>query len=99
MNAKGTRILESHNKKSGRYFGYGDLVSGQWWPRLLCVLRDGAHGASQAGIAGIDREGATSVLVAGGKLAVYYASPLQMFLCTVIQFSLSLICSKDMKET
>lgn len=39
-------------KVSCNYVGAGDLVNGQWWPLQICALRDGAHGAHEAGIHG-----------------------------------------------
>lgn len=53
---------------SAKFFGEGHLVNGQWWPSQLCALRDGAHGASVAGIFG--HEGlAVSIVVAHSKYA------------------------------
>lgn len=51
---------------SGREFGTKNLVSGQWWPLMICALRDGAHGEMQAGISGEKGKGATSIILSGG---------------------------------
>lgn len=56
---------EYPSRLSFKYFGTGDLVSGQWWPNQIMTIRDGAHGASQGGISGLSGEGAYSVIVAG----------------------------------
>ncbi|KAI5358193.1 Putative PUA-like superfamily, SRA-YDG superfamily protein [Septoria linicola] len=58
-------------KVSSKYKGNGKLVNGQWWPTLLCALRDGAHGDSQAGISGDAGVGAYSCFMSGGKNHVY----------------------------
>jgi len=50
---------------SALYFGNGFLVNGQWWPRQICAVRDGAHGAPIAGITGIRNKGAVSVVMSG----------------------------------
>jgi len=63
---KGTRLEPNYpNRISAKFFGTGDLVSGQWWPIMLTALRDGAHGVSQGGISGKSGEGAYYVIVAG----------------------------------
>ncbi|KAL8785861.1 MAG: hypothetical protein Q9195_008456 [Heterodermia aff. obscurata] len=43
--------------------GNNGLVVGDWWPLRICALRDGAHGAIQAGIAGSSQTGAYSIVV------------------------------------
>jgi len=48
-----------------KFWGTGDLVSGQWWPLRIATLRDGAHGAMQGGISGERGQGAYSIVVAG----------------------------------
>lgn len=45
--------------------GNNGLTVGDWWPLRICALRDGAHGAMQAGIAGSSQTGAYSVVVSG----------------------------------
>lgn len=52
-------------KKCWKQFGHNHLHNGQWWPLQICLVRDGAHGAMQAGISGIVGEGAVSIVVAG----------------------------------
>ena len=63
---KGDRV-DQEFQKSSKYKGNGKLVNGQWWPTLLCALRDGAHGDSQAGISGDTGIGAYSCFMSGGK--------------------------------
>ncbi|KAI9665305.1 MAG: hypothetical protein M1831_001742 [Alyxoria varia] len=45
------------------------FVNGSWWPLLKCALRDGCHGAPQAGIYGDLTEGAYSILVSHSPYA------------------------------
>ena len=45
--------------------GNNGLVVGDWWPLRICAIRDGAHGAMQAGIAYSAEVGAYSVVVSG----------------------------------
>ena len=54
------------------FYGNGHLVNGQWWPRQVCAMRDGAHGEMQAGIHGPSTKdakkglkGAFSVVMSG----------------------------------
>jgi len=46
--------------------GHNGIIVGAWWPQLRCAQRDGAHGASVAGIAGSVEHGADSVVLSGG---------------------------------
>lgn len=50
---------------SSKRFGDNGLQVGQWWPFRICALRDGAHGAMQAGISGGIETGAFSIVVSG----------------------------------
>ncbi|KAH9863644.1 hypothetical protein J1614_009576 [Plenodomus biglobosus] len=51
---------------SAKYHGEGNLVLGQWWPTQLCTVRDGAHGAPQAGSGGYhDVDNGTTILYSG----------------------------------
>ena len=43
--------------------GHNGLTVGQWWPLRVCAIRDGAHGAMMAGIAGGANVGAFSIVV------------------------------------
>lgn len=52
-------------RTSANYIGAGDLINGEWWPRRICALRDGAHGALEAGIHGETGKGAYSIIVGG----------------------------------
>ena len=47
--------------------GNGLLLNGAWWPSQLTALRDGGHGATQGGITSNPKEGAYSVIMAGGE--------------------------------
>ena len=49
-----------------RQHGNGRLINGSWYPSQLAVLRDGGHGASQGGITASPKDGAFSVIMAGG---------------------------------
>lgn len=44
-------------------FGHNGLTVGQWFPFRICALNAGAHGATQAGIAGSEKIGAFSIVV------------------------------------
>lgn len=52
-------------KKDWRVVGDNGLVVGQWWPKQLCLMYDGAHGSAEAGIA-VHDELAVSVVLSGG---------------------------------
>lgn len=47
---------------------YGDagFVLGQWWPTQMCLLRDGAHGMTQAGITS-GEDGAYSIVLSSSE--------------------------------
>ncbi|KAK5111601.1 hypothetical protein LTR85_011830 [Meristemomyces frigidus] len=51
---------------SPKFHGNGLLLNGQWWPTQLTTVRDGAHGATIAGISGAEGEGAYSCIMSGG---------------------------------
>ena len=52
--------------RSSKRVGHNGLSVGQWWwPFRICTLRDGAHDASVAGIAGGENDGAYSMVVSG----------------------------------
>ncbi|EME46187.1 hypothetical protein DOTSEDRAFT_70243 [Dothistroma septosporum NZE10] len=53
-------------KRDAKRQGNNGLVNGQWWPTLVCAVRDGAHGATIAGIAGGKDRGAYSCFISGG---------------------------------
>ena len=59
------RILDKSVARPCNVFGHNGLTVGQWWPYRICALRDGAHGATQGGIAGSVEIGAYSVVVSG----------------------------------
>jgi hypothetical protein len=57
--------IDPRFKKKWRDFGAMNLVNGQWWGSQICAVRDGAHGHTVAGIAGITGQGATSIVLSG----------------------------------
>ncbi|TGO06961.1 hypothetical protein BTUL_0372g00010 [Botrytis tulipae] len=50
-------------KKNAKIHGHNGLTVGDCWPRQMAALRDGAHGAPQAGIVGDKKEGAYSIVI------------------------------------
>lgn len=50
-------------RRDCRVVGHNGLEVGDWWPLRICALRDGAHGAMQAGIAGSSNDGAYSIVI------------------------------------
>lgn len=64
---KGWSINPKYGSLNARFFGNGFLVNGQWWPRQICAVRDGAHAHLIAGITGIKNEGAVSVVMSGSE--------------------------------
>ncbi|EXJ59943.1 hypothetical protein A1O7_04091 [Cladophialophora yegresii CBS 114405] len=50
-------------RRKSDYYGHGHLVNGQVWLYRIDMVRDGAHGATRAGIAGSIDNGATSIVV------------------------------------
>ena len=46
-------------------FGHNGLQVGDWWPKWICALRDGAHGHTQGGIYSQLNVGAFSIVVSG----------------------------------
>ncbi|KAF7958690.1 hypothetical protein EAE96_002224 [Botrytis aclada] len=70
-------------KKNSKIHGHNGLTVGDCWPRQMAALRDGAHGAPQAGIVGDKKEGAYSIVISKhyegfdrdeGDI-VYYSAP------------------------
>ncbi|KAL8671092.1 MAG: hypothetical protein Q9168_004393 [Polycauliona sp. 1 TL-2023] len=53
------------SRAQANYVGPGKLINGQWWPLRVCAMRDGAHGAMEAGIHGGTGKGAYSIIVGG----------------------------------
>ncbi|KAI9700648.1 MAG: hypothetical protein M1836_002017 [Candelina mexicana] len=65
---RSTRVYEfddTFRRRDANVFGANGLTIGDWWPFQRCALRDGAHGAIMAGIAGKRDEGAYSIVVSG----------------------------------
>ena len=56
-------------------FGHNGLTVGQWFPFRICALNAGAHGATQAGIAGSEKTGAFSVVVSSESLKCLLSIP------------------------
>lgn len=56
---------------SGNVPGKNYLMNGRWWPLRICALRDGAHGAMEAGISGQAEKGAYSIVLSDGKVSEY----------------------------
>ena len=50
---------------SSKVFGHNGIHMGQFFPRQMAALAQGAHGSSQAGISGTAEDGAYSVIVTG----------------------------------
>ncbi|TGO48660.1 hypothetical protein BOTNAR_0465g00080 [Botryotinia narcissicola] len=70
-------------KKNAKIHGHNGLTVGDCLPRQMAALRDGAHGAPQAGIVGDKKEGAYSIVISKhyegfdkdeGDI-VYYSAP------------------------
>ncbi|CAK1366405.1 E3 ubiquitin-protein ligase ORTHRUS 1 [Cercospora beticola] len=57
--------LYEGEKKDPKVHSHNGIPVGQWYPNRLAALFAGAHGASQAGIAGSNGTGAYSVVVSG----------------------------------
>ncbi len=62
----GHKMDQSYERKSANVIGDNGIVNGQWWPTRMCLLRDGAHGAVEAGISGQAGKGAFSIVMAKG---------------------------------
>ena len=64
-------------------FGHNGLTVGQWFPFRICALNAGAHGATQAGIAGSEKIGAFSIVVSSESIIKSSSSCL---LCIIYQW-------------
>ena len=58
-------IDEAYRKKSTYTIGHNNLKVGDWWPKQICAVRDGAHGAKISGISGNSDDGAFSIVLSG----------------------------------
>jgi hypothetical protein len=65
-------------------FGSNGIEHGTWWPKQICLVRDGAHGCIQGGIYGNLDDGAFSIIVSGSLYSgldedhgnyLYYSAP------------------------
>jgi SAD/SRA domain len=60
-------------RKDWRLFGNNGLISGETWIYQVCILRDGGHGDTEAGISGIKGQGATSLILSDPQNLESYA--------------------------
>lgn len=58
-------IDAGYSKRSANVIGHNELKVGDWWPKQICALRDGAHGAKISGISGTFTAGAYSIVLSG----------------------------------
>ena len=70
---------DTKHKKECYSEGHNGLEMGQWWPYRACALRDGAHGASQGGIAGNGTDGAFSIVVSSESFPSFSSPHLRTF--------------------
>ena len=66
-------IRDLTQKRPANVVGHNGISIGQWWPFRVCMIRDGAHGASQGGIDGGEKSGAYAIVVAGGEFTLALA--------------------------
>ena len=80
-----SRILDPTKKHlPANKFGSNSIELGTWWPKQICLVRDGAHGCIQGGIYGNLEDGAFSIIVSGSLYSgldedhgdhLYYSAP------------------------
>lgn len=79
-----SRILDpGKTHASAKVFGHNSIEAGTWWPKQICLVRDGAHGCIQGGIYGNVEEGTFSIIVSGTYsdldqdlgAVLYYSAP------------------------
>lgn len=58
-------IHAGYSKRNPNVIGHNKLKVGDWWPKQICALRDGAHGAKVSGISGTSTDGAYSIVLSG----------------------------------
>ncbi|ERF76684.1 hypothetical protein EPUS_02223 [Endocarpon pusillum Z07020] len=63
--AKSIVLNPNITQTSSKVFGHNGIRMGQFFPRQMAALAQGAHGSSQAGISGTAEDGAYSVIVTG----------------------------------
>ena len=63
-------VRDLAQKRPANVVGHNGISIGQWWPFRVCLIRDGAHGASQGGIDGGEKSGAYAIVVAGGEFTL-----------------------------
>ena len=54
-------------------FGHNSLTIGEVWPYQIAVMRDGGHGATEAGVAGVCEKGAASIILSRPENREEYA--------------------------
>ena len=62
------RLANKDSARDCNVVGNNGISIGTWWPYRICALRDGAHGATMAGIAGSVSDGAYSIVVSGKSI-------------------------------
>jgi SAD/SRA domain len=60
-------------RRNSQQFGNNGLISGETWIYQVCLLRDGGHGDTEAGISGIKGQGATSLVLSDPENMESYA--------------------------
>ena len=65
MGRRSYRLADKTTARDCNVVGDNGIAVGTWWPYRICALRDGAHGATMAGIAGSIKDGAYSIVVSG----------------------------------
>lgn len=59
------KLADKSMRVPANVFGHNGLQIGDWWPKWICALRDGAHGRTQGGIYSRLGVGAFSIVVSG----------------------------------
>ena len=59
------KLADRSMRVPANVFGHNGLQVGDWWPKWICALRDGAHGRTQGGIYSRLGVGAFSIVVSG----------------------------------
>lgn len=59
------KLADRSTRVPANVFGHNGLQVGDWWPKWICALRDGAHGRTQGGIYSRLGVGAFSIVVSG----------------------------------
>ena len=59
------KLADKSTRVPANVFGHNGLQVGDWWPKWICALRDGAHGHTQGGIYSRLGVGTFSIVVSG----------------------------------